>query len=321
MRLALAGGVALVSVAVPVRADEPVHFVIRYAAPSECWTEKMFVSRIVGRTDRARPGSGPGATLLDVRLERVDGEVAGRVRIAEPGSEERVRTLRGASCAEVGDALALIAALALDPDASSEPRPEPAEPEPLPRAAPPRPAPAPARSPPLAWSFGAGALLVPVASALPDTDPGFGVWVDAASQGRTLAPSVRVVLRRLTGTARGRAGSAELALTTGVASICPLRAPADGPLALRPCLGFELGMLDAEGVGVDLPRRPSRLWLAPQLGGRAEWRVHGPLLLAAEAAAQLPLLRPRYAFDTGETVFEVPRLGAFLALEAGLRFE
>jgi hypothetical protein len=319
-RSLLAGSIALAGLAANAYANEPVQFVVEYAAPAECGDEGGFVSRISGRTRRARLGAGPGATALDVHVERQADQLAGRIRIVSPDGDERVRNLRAEGCEEVVDALALIAALALDPEASDQLRPEPERAEPPALEAPPTVV-VPSRPTALDWSFGVGARVVALDSVLPGTEPGFGLWIDAASAGQTLAPSLRLLLRRTTGSARGGDGSAQLVLTTGVMSVCPLRVPERGPIAGRACAGLAIGLLSAEGRGVDLPRRPTRLWFAPELGGRIEWRFAGPLELALDAGAQLPLRRPAYSFESGERVFEVPQLGFSLGLELGLRFE
>jgi hypothetical protein len=107
----------------------------------------------------ARLGYDPfvaaGNRALAVDFERRGNEVVGRLLFAGDSAEKRVeRTLRSgaADCFELATSLALVTAVALDPDSLHSPTPEP-QPEPVPASSSPlppstpTPAPAPASTP------------------------------------------------------------------------------------------------------------------------------------------------------------------------------
>src|SRR5262245_12764730 len=100
-------------------ADAVVEFRVEYSAERGCPDARAFSAGITGRSDRVRIGSGGETTTFHVDLAHRDQRFVGQIRIAPPHAPERARAVDGESCAEVADALALIAALALDPEARS----------------------------------------------------------------------------------------------------------------------------------------------------------------------------------------------------------
>lgn len=293
-------------------ADGVVRFRVEYRAPPECPDARAFVAGVTGRTKHAMIAPGPDARAVEVVIESAPA-LEGRVRIAGPRGELAERSVRGAACREVVDALALITALSFDPEASSEvtrdPVPEPAAPPPV--AAGPR-------APSLVWSLYAGLTLVPFESALPGSDLGFGAAVGASSEGAILAPLTLLMVRRTTGDVARVGGRAELGVTSAGLVGCPVRIPAQGSLALRPCAGFELGRLDAEGVNLTQGRRHSSVWLLPTVGARGQWQFSAPFVASAELGAGFPLKRQHYTFDSGERVHDIPRVSLGAALELGV---
>jgi hypothetical protein len=117
------------------RADEErVH--LRYDASAGCGGEAAFVSDVAARTPKARwveQGEGVRVFEIAVRLgpPAAKGErtaAIGDLTIRDLAGGIYQRQLRGRSCDEVVDALALVTALAIDPHASIEPTPSPAPP-------------------------------------------------------------------------------------------------------------------------------------------------------------------------------------------------
>lgn len=295
-------------------ADGVVRFRVEYRAPPECPDARAFVAGVTGRTKQAIVAPGPDARAVEVVIESAPA-LEGRVRIAGPRGEIGERSVRGAVCREVVDALALITALSFDPEASSEVTDEPV-PAPAPEA-PPSVAAGP-RAPSLAWSLYAGLTLVPFESALPGSDLGFGAAVGASSEGAIVAPLTLLTVRRTTGDVARVGGRAELGVTSAGLVGCPVRIPAQGALALRPCAGFELGRLDAEGVNLTQGRRHSSVWLLPTVGARGQWQFSAPFVASAELGAGFPLKRQHYTFDSGERVHDIPRVSLGVALELGV---
>lgn len=101
---------------------------ISYEAHEGCPGAETFLRELTLRTSRARAAT-PGEAALEVlvRLTRSEGATRGRITLGA-GEGARVREVDGATCAEVVAALALIAALRVDPTASLDPQPPAAEP-------------------------------------------------------------------------------------------------------------------------------------------------------------------------------------------------
>lgn len=270
----------------------------------------------MARSRRARVGKGSDAADLVVRVTHRELGYAGRLRVVRPGQETLERTVTGDHCADVADALAFIAALTLDPEATSEPRDK------APRAStPPAPPPSRAPAPGLSWAFGGGAYLAPWQNAIPEPELGYGVFLRAASSGATLAPSLLVFAERLPGGTVSRlSGSAVFTLLDGGFELCPVRLPRAGTLGIALCAGFSAGALQARGEGVFLARRPTRTWLAVFASARAEWGFAAPFFALAELGAGVPLERQHYSFDSGESVFDTPAVTGFSRIGVGVDF-
>jgi hypothetical protein len=100
---------------------------------------------------------------------------------------------------------------------------------------------------------------------------------------------------------------ARFLLATGSLSGC-YRVGLDG-WSLLPCLGYELGALQGEGVRLTVPRTRTALWQAIEaelgvalpLGSQFELNLAGGVVAA--------LNRPSFVLDTAVPVHEVPALG------------
>lgn len=128
---------------------------LEYTAPAGCPTQTEFVAFVTQRGgDFAHPGPKTKANAMIVKLRREASEHVGSLELRLDDMASDQRQLHAASCAEVAEALAVVAAIALrGADEPSEPvaAPPAATPEPAPPAtssAPPAPRPAPAAAPP-----------------------------------------------------------------------------------------------------------------------------------------------------------------------------
>ena len=107
----------------------------------ECSSAEAFFQSVRARTARVtEAGADESAALLEVRLERSGSSMRGELRLRLEDGSVSTRSVGGASCEAVVEALALTAALALEsapaePAAPSRSEPEP-EPEPAPLPAP-----------------------------------------------------------------------------------------------------------------------------------------------------------------------------------------
>jgi len=310
----LAGAIALSSQT--SFADESVRFRLDYAAAEGCTDARGFAQAVMARSRRARVGAGSDSTEIVVSVERREVGYAGHLHAAPPSGDVVDRSVRGDHCADVVDALSFIAALALDPDATSTPQPSPERPRPKPR----EPAPGPSQ-PGLRWSFGGGGFLTPLTNSVPEAEVGYGLFFQAASDGAVLAPSLLGFVERIPGgTVSRQTGSADFSLLAGGAELCPVRYPARSTLEIRPCAGIWAGTLHAEAHGVVLARQPTRVWLAAFASLRGSWTFVAPFFAFAELGAGVPLVRQRYSFDSGEGVFDTPTLVGFSRIGVGVSF-
>src|SRR5262249_5809614 len=93
-------------------------------------------------------GEGETARTFVVSVHEHPGETAGVLEIRSPSSAPTTREVSGRTCREVSNALALICALAIDPDSAVAPPPGPAPPATVPTTPPPPPRPPPAETAP-----------------------------------------------------------------------------------------------------------------------------------------------------------------------------
>lgn len=105
-------------------AEESEPLALRYDAAAECPDSRVFFGQIAARTTRVRaPKDGETARALHVRLARAAAGTGfiGHLHFEDGSKSTSPRVVEGASCAEVAEALGLVAALAVDPAASTAP--------------------------------------------------------------------------------------------------------------------------------------------------------------------------------------------------------
>jgi hypothetical protein len=261
----------------------PLH--VDYSAPGNCPTEAEFEARVRSRTALARFAGEDekDAQAVQVVVMPTGTTYAGHLSIVGRSGHVSKRDVEDALCVEVVDALALVTALAVDPNASlspsgpapvasapvanAKPPAEGAAPEPvavIPLVAPPpvaetarRPAPSRPReadrspsSPAPRWSVNLGASLVTTAGIAPDALAGGGGLGEIESGSRGwLAPSARLTLFvAANGVFESTTTSkADFLLLAGRVDFCPLRVGSRG-LSLRPCVAVDIGAVRAEAV-------------------------------------------------------------------------
>lgn len=314
---------------------EPIS--VAYDAPNGCPDSLAFFSELSARTGRARLARhGESARTLRVQIAKDDSnQFSGRFTIEEtPAAISDAREVHAATCVELVEVLGFIAALSIDPTASSRP----------PGASPPRDPEAIAPSlsrerrervevpsaPPDAAPIANAKEAVPEK---PTAKPRFGVGTqieaaaiaDLVASGRlfvdlelervgapVLTPSLRLALSRSLDVSREPSlGAATFRWTTASIEPCPLRFRATDALALRTCAGFSAGTLAAAGGGVDNARGRTRPWLALSTQLRLGWRLARVLELEVESGVTAPLVRESFAFSPDVPVYRAPTLALF----------
>lgn len=281
----------------------------RYRVVAGCPNQQSFDEKLRTRLEGVAVASG---FSTEVRVEQKNAAFSGSVRVQHL-STVRVRTLSATSCADLVDALALSAALAieeLESEASTPAAPNAAEPPAE------KPIEAPhARSTP---RIGGGLSLPFRSTAGPEGALGFGALAIVEARGAGFAPGAQLHVYYHAATAHGATGSAKLTTLGAAVDACPWRFSTNW--SFGPCLSFEIASLRAEAQGVALPKNPARLSLVVAAGGRGRVHVSPAFALEGELFALVPLVRHRFVFDTGESVFQLPAVGARTGLSAVILF-
>jgi hypothetical protein len=335
--------VSLVGAGAIARADDAAPLRLNYSAPSECPRVDRFIDQVRVRAPNVR-FTEDGARAFVVRVSARRPRFEGRLTVREVDGSEAERTVTGDSCAETISALALIAAVAAESPPEStkaaltSPAAESASATPAPRA--PEPAadagapekPRDAREPEQAeaapreaaraqptWTLALGAQGGVVSGASPDALVTVPVFAEAASRSEALlSPAVRLRFEHAgSGSIDAAGASAHFVWTAGSVDVCPAHVAA-GNLRLFPCARVEAGVLDAEGLDVQPARDRVRPWARAGLAGRGRVTAVGPLFLELEAAVLAALVRDRFFFQPGATVFRPPPVGVSASAGIGV---
>jgi hypothetical protein len=296
-RVLAAWGLAVACFAEPAQAqpaadassDTPQRVALRYTDAAGCPGQALFVDAVNARVRRPIEWSQTATVVqMVVTIESSADQINGKLEVTRLDAEATRREFSASTCEEVSSALALVAALTLDPNARTEPLvpqaaasqqdfPAPAgatapveeavaSPPPLasPAAPPPSAPPSRPREPShyLAWlgpSVGiAGGYAPP-----PLMSVGLVLGVRRVVSG--LSPGLQLTaLWAKTGTTGPSAADASFAWALGRVEACPLRLQLDARLALEPCAAAEVGRLHARGADtqVEEPVTAERWWFA-----------------------------------------------------------
>ena len=280
---------ALAEPAIEASSHTPQRVALHYAEPVGCPGQARFVEAVNARVRRPIEWSQTATVIqMVVTIERGAGHVRGTLEVTRNAAEPTRREFAAATCEEVGSALALVAALALDPNARTEPLlppapnasrqdfpspPVPVEPEPAPVAstpAPPATPTLPAPPPPrphapsryLAWL---GPSVGVAAGYAPEPLMSLGLALGARRLASGLSPGLQLTaLWAKTGTTGPSAADGSFAWALGRLEVCPLQLQLDARLVLEPCAAAEAGRLSARGAETQVaePVTVERWWFA-----------------------------------------------------------
>jgi hypothetical protein len=342
--LAVAAGLALPRVG---RAEpESVH--IDYAAPAGCSTAAAFLRSLRARTSRFRQAApDEPARRFRVRVAASEPAFAGTLEIRGLDGSTAVRRVDATICEEVANALALMTALAIDPDAVTstpdaatdspagpgdealaEPDVDPATTRllrtssaVLPRTPPPAP-----QMPSEPWRWSAGLHGHMTFHLTPSLGYGGDVFVDAeAPPSSTLGPSLRLgVFLNQGDVDLATGGTARFQWAAAAVEGCPVRLSVPSwRFALHPCLGLRLGVLHGEGRGISDPRQAWSLWSAAEPVLRLRIAATEQFIVEAQGQLMLPFTRTEFEIQHDfipQAVYSVPRIGAAAGIGAAYRF-
>jgi hypothetical protein len=330
-----------------VRADDFVRVNIDYEARPGCPDADAFSREVLSRAPRARISStAEGARSLVARIRPTAHGLEGVLSVRDADGHATERAVQGQRCEQLVTALAVIAALVIDPLTARADRNE-ADAAPDPAAsttnaaaadspdagarpdAVPLPAPAPETPSPHAgpiarerWSTSAGAAIGVVGGTAPTVLVSVPVFFEVSRHvNAILEPTARLRFERTAvgETRKGDGGGATFVRTAGAADLCAIALRARSVRA-QPCLRGELGGLYAKGLEVTPTRAEVRPWFALGPVARVRVEVVGPVFVELEAALLFAVVRDRFYVEPGTVLYRPPALGATTAFGAGLAF-
>jgi hypothetical protein len=300
-----------------------------YAGVDDCPNSAAFKREVRARTPKASFSDASEGRTFDVKLERSKHGFSGELAIVERDGARSTRRLDGELCEEVVSALALVAALAVDPEASSAPRSElglpsapsigePArEPEREPQREPER-APAPPPSAArlsLRAGISAGVVQGPAPEPLIAAAPEF----ELARVDADWRPSLRIAfVAAETGIVGPEAELASFRLLAARIELCPHALALSRKLSMSACLLGDVGALRARGEAAPEPGAATRPWATLGLGLGLAYAITGGIYLRLSAAEAANLTRDDFVFlDPHVLVHDVPVASSSLFLGVG----
>jgi hypothetical protein len=348
---ALRGAVstALLTFARVSAAEEDRPFALSYEASQGCPSASDVQARIHAYTAHARPAVGDEPHYdVSVVVARSESGFLASLQVHGPDGTETSRAVPAPTCAEVIDAVSLIVAITIDPEAAAlesarqdaaakkeqegaqksvpetapaatrvETQKEPEKPEvrrrPQPKALPED----DERAVHFSVDAGLGVVLFAIAP-----DPAIDFLVGGAfdiETARTFAPRLELSLHGSKSfSVNTPSGRAQFERWAGRFNACPFRWGSRGA-GVRPCALFEIGYYAAGGYepngGGDLF---PFLWGAPGAALRGELRSSSRWAAHADLGVLFPLIAGEsFYFDPGhQNVHEIPPVGLFLDLAA-----
>ena len=281
-----------------------------YAGSASCQQESELRREVQRRTSAvADVSQGPSEVTARVSIEAHDGQQRANVDINGPDGASR-RELAAPDCAQLTRALALILAIAIDPDARAqdEAASESATRPSLGEIASPRVTEPTSVRPPLWWAAGLGGGLSGGVAPHPAFQQALSVEL---GRGRAAGFSAHVKLGfvHAHGSVNARGGTADFDLLALRLASCPFRIGTSVTLAT--CLTFDWGRLRGDGSHTRAGRSGSAFWYGPGVAGAAALRVGPWLQVQLELGALTPLARDRFYFGPSETVHRIPALAGY----------
>lgn len=312
------------------RARDLASVPVDYRAPESCPSAEQFSSQVAARTPLFFGGA---ALSIRVELTEVPEGTHGRVELERDG-KVTIRELAAARCSELVEALALVVAILIDPNAdtgpvptpdtapppAATPAPAPAPPPPPPRTQESGPASAPARSPShRRWVLEAGSGAVAESGVAPTLVVGPRFFVGTWFPGGIPSTLDLSVARLWSGRIEDGLGSATMVLDVLRLDAC-LFEWAEGAFSLEPCAGVEAGVLRVEGTHPAGSSSHSLFWGSAGAELRASASYRDVLRVSAEVGGGVPFVHYRFSFAGQPPLHETPLVGLFLGFGVAVRF-
>lgn len=326
-RFSVVGLISVLCWPAAVFADAKV-IAFRFSAPPDCGTAREFGAAAGARLANVRFVPGPPGSPVVAKLRRKRNSIRAELRISLEGGRQLTRTLQLESCEKALDALAFVAAVALDPDAAEPLKVRKTKPDPtrssetdaangevptlpiqvLPQIEttghrrddtkkPQDDYPGLIGSRPLAGTWHASAAAVAVLGPAPRPLWGAGVaggW--RAEQPGWWSPSIYLGGDLTTAKVVEAAGAASFTLYRASLDLCPTRAHW-GQVHVLACAQVGGGFLLARGSEIDEPERARLPWFAAGMSLRGELFLGEYFGVFLATTVEFPALRNQFTFD------------------------
>jgi hypothetical protein len=297
------------------RKAEPFRLV--WSSSAGCGHASAFLAELSARTTLLRESQADEhAITLIVETFPAPTGVRGQLTVRKPDGDLSVREVPGQNCEEVQSAMALIAALMVDPLAAGG---EALSQSPSPRPAAPGPDVSPIRAE-ADWSLRVEQRLTARTAIAPDLTWGQGFAGMLTWETSGVRPSLGLSAQIARATTSAPQGRAELDWAASQLSICPLGFAPNRAWDFRTCAVLQVGRLRGVGFQTQNPATKSIIWSSAGLELQARYSMVGPLWLGGEGALTLPFSRERFYFDPDHTLHRVPAWGLSFGLGSGLHF-
>jgi hypothetical protein len=256
-------------------------------------------------------GQGEQAITLIAQTFRTANGVRGQLTFSRPDGELSVREVPGQNCREVESAMALIAAVTVDPLAASADRMKATPPEAARAVAPPH-------GP--TWSLRLEQRLTARTAVAPGWAWGQGVGMTLNSEASRWRPSLGLSAQLAEATAEAPHGSADFEWLAGQLTACPAGFGPRRQWDVRACGLLQAGRLRGQGFRTVSPAQKSIAWGSAGVEVQARWQVLEPLWLGLEGGLTWPFSRQSFYIAPQATLHRVPARAVHLGLGAGIRF-
>ena len=287
-------------------------------APGGCPDAASFRRQVSGRTARVQFADARAVAELSwtVVIQQAAGGTRGALSVSGGELGKLERKVDAESCDQVVTALALVAALSVDPEASLSAPPQPPPPALVEKPPPPAPPPEPRTR--VRVSLG---LALTVRSGLGQQlswapRPFVGISFRSAG-GHTWGLGLSAM--QVHGDAAAPVGQADFTWSLGRLEAFPVRW-GGASLRFEPALFVEAGQVRAQGVAVTPAAEVRRPALLLGALGRLSVLAFDLLLVQLEGGPAFPVVRDRFYLQENTTVFRAPPVAGFAAVGVGLEF-
>jgi hypothetical protein len=284
------------------------------------------LERLRARTTRFREAAeGEVARVFAVELASTGEGSKGKLTVHARDGSRATREVRTGTCEQSAAALALVVAVAIDPQALLEPAPknEPPPPPPVPTAPPEtaRPIDTGGDRWQRATRVALGVRWDEISGITPMLRPVLRPFVEIiGNRPGVFVPTARISFAWTRNAHVGlAAGGADISWYVGRAELCPLRIGSSAA-SLTWCATFDGGALQVAGQDAPTGTTRTRPWASSGIGARGSVRLWRWVFAELELGGAAPWFKDRWIFTDGSSLHTAPPVSVWTGAGVGCRF-